>query len=172
MSRFEQAVHYIVDSTSAKPEELGKTKLAKVLFFADLEAFRRTGKPITEATYEKRQYGPMPRELYGALSNLVRTNKIAERKANHFGKEQHQFWCLVEPELSGLTAHDVATLAAMTREVCENHRATSISDLTHNAAWELADMGEEIPLAAFLVASQSGKPTSDEVAQIEAALGA
>jgi hypothetical protein len=50
MSRFEQAVHYIVDSTSAKPEELGKTKLAKVLFFADLEAFRRTGKPITEAT--------------------------------------------------------------------------------------------------------------------------
>ena len=170
MSRIEQAVHYVIHST--RPEDLGKTKLAKVLFFADLESYRRTGRPITGATYEKRQHGPLARELYSTLDHLKANNKIAERRADHYGKTQHQFWALEVPELEGLTAHDVATLSDYTRLICENFTAAGISDVTHNAAWKLARTGEVIPFAAFLVASGAGEPTDDEFQQIEAALGA
>ena len=170
MSRIEQAIHYVIHST--RPDELGRTKLAKVLFFADLDAYRRTGKPITEATYEKRPHGPMPRELYDVLGRLKISDKIAERHADHYGRTQHQFWALTEPDLDKLTAHDVATLSGYTREICENYTATDISDLSHNDAWKFARLGEEIPFAAFLVASGAGEPTDDELDCIEAVLGA
>ena len=170
MSRFEEAVHFVVSIT--KPEELGRTKLAKALFFADLEAYRRTGKPITGAIYEKRQHGPMPRQLYEAIDRLDATGKIAKGHGQHFGYAQHQFWSREEPELKSLAGVDVAILASWTRHICENHTAASISDLSHNAAWHLADFGEHIPFAAYLAASGRGEATPDEIALIEAALGA
>lgn len=169
MSRLEQAVHYIVASTS--PEELGKVKLAKALFFADLESFRLTGESISGAIYEKRQHGPMPRRLYEAVDHLSASGKIAQRRADRFGFEQHQFWSLEQPTLDEFTARDVATLHKFTRAVCDKYTAKSISNLTHNAAWELAGTGEEIPLAAFLAAWNKGQPLKAEIEAIEAALG-
>jgi Antitoxin SocA-like, Panacea domain len=170
MARLEEAVHYIIASTT--PEELGKTKLAKVLFFADLDTYRRTGRPITEAVYVKRQHGPMPEQFYAAISDLDRQGKIAQRQMPHFGYDQHQFWALRKPELRELSADDVATLAVYTRSVCDHHTAVSISDATHNLAWELADMGERIPFAAYMAAVGIGQPTPDEIVQIEEQLGA
>lgn len=169
MTRFEEAVHYIISSTT--PEELGKTKLAKALFYADLDSYRRTGQPITEAVYVKRQHGPMPEQFYAAVSTLAKEGKIAQRNAPHFGYEQHQFWALQEPELTQLSADDVATLATYTRAVCDHYTATSISDLTHNQAWELAQVGEEIPFAAFMAAVGVGKPTPSEIDDVQARLG-
>ena len=169
MQKFKKAVHYVIASTS--PEEIGKTKLAKVLFFSDLDAFRRKGQPITEARYIKRQHGPMPDQFYEAVESLAREGKVAQRRAPHFGYEQHQFWAIEEPDLEGLSADDVATLATYTRLICDNHTAASISDVTHNKAWELAEMGEEIPFAAYMAAEASGSPTLEELAEIEARLG-
>jgi len=90
----------------------------------------------------------------------------------HFGYEQHQFWALEEPEYKLLSAEQIATLAVYTRAICNNHIAASISDTTHNAAWELAAMGEEIPFAAFMGAGGRGRATPAEIAEIEKRLGA
>ena len=169
MSRFHEAAHYVIAQT--RPEELGKTKLAKVLFFADLESYRRTGKPITEAVYIKKDFGPVPRQFYDAIARLAADKKIAERRADYFGRVQHQFWSLVEPKLEGLSALDVATLTEVARGICDNHTAASISDLTHNAAWELARDEEEIPFAAYLAAWNCEKVTPAEIEQIESVLG-
>jgi uncharacterized phage-associated protein len=171
MSRFEEAVLFVINSTSTKPDQLGRTKLAKILFFADLDAYRRTGKPMTDAVYEKRERGPMPRELYHAVNSLERQGMIATKIANHFDYPQHQFWALKEPEYHELTANDVAILSQMTQTICSKFTATSISEFSHNKAWELAETGEEIPYAAFLAAHGAGKPTATEIRQIELALG-
>lgn len=165
----QEAMHYIVSIT--RPEELGRTKLAKALFFADLDTYRRTGNSITGATYIRWPNGPAPRDFYPAVDGLVRGCRIAERKAEHFGYAQHQYWSIEEPALEGLSNRDVATLTAYTRVICENHTASSISDLTHNLAWTVARPDEEIPFAAFLVATRLGKPRASEMAEIEAALG-
>jgi Protein of unknown function (DUF4065) len=163
-------MHFVISST--QPEELGKTKLAKVLFFSDLEAFRRRGRPMTEARYVKKPHGPMPVALYDGIRSLECAGKIAQRSHALAGYTQHQFWAKEEPDLSELTGEDVAILSDYTRFICENHTATSISDLTHNAAWKLATDGEEIPFAAFIAAWGRGQPTANELAQIDAALTA
>ena len=170
MSKFLQAVHYVISVT--RPEELGRTKLAKVLFYADLDAYRRMGKPMTEACYVKRPHGPMPTTLYEATDRLQSERLIAEKRADYYGRVQHQFWSLEEPTLEGLSAHDVAVLNAYARVICENHTAASISDHTHNAAWLVADEGEEIPFAAFMIADGAALPTKNEIAHLEAMLGA
>ena len=168
MPRFDEALHYVVSIT--KPDELGMTKLAKVMFYSDLEAYRRTGKPMTEAKYVKRRHGPMPADIYNAIERLGGAGKIATGHGDKFGYPQRQLWSREEPELCGLTARDVAILGECTRNICENHTAASISDQTHNIAWEVAETGEEIPFAAFLVASGRGCPTDAELAEIDAAL--
>jgi Protein of unknown function (DUF4065) len=170
MSKFLEAMHCVIASTT--PEELGKVKLAKVLFFADLDTYRRTGKPMTDAVYQKRPRGPMPRDFYNAIDALARSGKIAQRAGDHFGYSQHQFWSLADPEYTGLTPRDVATLNAYTRVICENHTAASISEITHNQAWQLAGTGEEIPLSAFLIANRLSDVNVKELAAFEAQLGA
>jgi hypothetical protein len=114
----------------------------------------------------------MPLQLYDTVSILEGAGKIAQGRGEHFGYVQHQFFSLVEPDLEGLSARDVATLSSYTHAVCQGHSAASISHVTHNTAWEVAQLGEEIPFAAFLAAAYRGQATSSELADIEAALGA
>jgi hypothetical protein len=45
--------------------------------------------------------------------------------------------------------------------VCDAHTATSISDLSHDAIWEAADEGEEIPLYAVLAATPGAITQAD-----------
>jgi len=97
---------------------------------------------------------------------------IAQKRVPHFGYEQHQFWALEEPEYKSLPAEEIATLTVYTRAICDSHAAASISDVTHNAAWQLAAMGEEIPFAAFMGAQGAGRATPDEFVEIERRLGA
>jgi Protein of unknown function (DUF4065) len=168
MSRFKQAIHYVVAST--EPAELGKVKLAKVLFYADLDAFRLTGKSITGQSYVKRQNGPMPTDFYAAIDQLSQSGKIAQRHEDFHGYTQHQFWKIEEPDLDGFTARDVDILSQATRAICKGYTAAEISELTHVAAWEFAAMGEEVPLAAFL-ASQTDQIRDEELATIRSQLG-
>ena len=170
MSKLAEAIHYVISSTT--PEELGKIKLAKVLFYSDLDTFRRSGRTMTNTVYEKRDRGPMPRGIYDCLRELKSGGKIAERNADRYGFTQHQFWSLIEPALEGLEPHDVAVLNVYTRAICENHTAASISELSHNRAWKLAQIGEEIPLSAFLIASRLSAVNVKELAAFEDQLGA
>jgi hypothetical protein len=48
------------------------------------------------------------------------------------------------------------------KHVAEEHTATSISDLSHNYAWNIAAMGEEIPLHAVF-ADRVRSPNDEEL---------
>ena len=47
--------------------------------------------------------------------------------------------------------------------VCDDHTATSISELSHDSVWRLAEIGEEIPLYAVL-AGKAGEVTEETMA--------
>ncbi len=47
----------------------GKTKLFKLLYFADFMHFKETGKSITGMEYEAWDYGPVPDDLFHELKN-------------------------------------------------------------------------------------------------------
>lgn len=169
MTQLQTAIHYVVHVVD-EPKKLGSTKLAKVLLFADVESFRRTGHTITRAIYKKQPYGPLVEGFNAAIDVLKRDGRIAERKVNHFGYQQRQFWATAEPDVSDFSAVEVAILSELANAICDQETAKSVSDLTHTLAWETAYEGEAIPIPAFLASLQEGTPTHEELAFAEATL--
>jgi hypothetical protein len=166
MAKLKSAIHYVVCNTD--PEKLGSVKLAKILLFADMEYYRRTGTSITGCRYEKREHGPLVSGFNRCIDELKASGVLAERRGDLFGYPQRQFWATSEPDVSEFNPQEVAVLSWIRDKVCYNHTATSISDETHkNLAWVLASDGEEIPLSAFLAAYRSGTPTPEEIQDIE-----
>jgi hypothetical protein len=158
--KFDALVHYVC-ARSGDPARLGATKLNKILWFADVIAYVRTGHPITGAIYVKRQFGPVPRGIMASRSRLRANGKIFEKKELVGTYEQIQFISLQEPDLSPFRAEEISLVDEVIDIICNSHTARSISDLTHDNVWKMAEIGEEIPLHAMLAAQRVEIDESD-----------
>lgn len=156
--KFRTAVHYVC-AAAPNPRDLGKTKLNKILFYADRSAYLTLGQPITGETYIKHQYGPVSSHLDQALADLEAARLVAISTASGYhaytGQPFHQahYVALLNPILSGFTAEEISILGEVTRAICENHSARSISHASHDVVWEAAQIGEEIPYYTAFVAA-------------------
>lgn len=171
--KFKTAVHYIC-ARSKDPSRLGATKLNKILFASDVVSYLSTGKPITGHKYKKMQFGPVPCEILNTLSALQAEGKIAVGQSKYHGFEKKDYVSLCDPDLAALDKDEIDLINFMIDEICDNHTATSISELTHDIVWDSAAMGEEIPLYAFLAAkvgvpSDIDKSWADQIIQKMAA---
>lgn len=161
-SKLKSLAHYICWKCQ-DPATLGAVKLNKVLWFADTTAFIMWGKPITEATYVKQQFGPVPSSIYAALHELVTERKLVIRDMPHFGKAKREFIALVSADISMFSPEEISLVDEVIHEICNNHTATSISEASHDRIWELAEIGETIPYQAVL-ASELGEITDADLA--------
>lgn len=160
--KFSALVHYICWRCQ-DPTKLGAIKLNKVLWFSDAIAFAQSGRSITGAKYIKRQFGPVPQKILQALERLERDHKLAVRERDYHGRTKREYFALEPPEISAFSAEEISLVDSVIDAVCDHHTATSISELTHDDAWQLARIGEEIPLHAFL-AAESGELTEESLA--------
>lgn len=152
--------HYIIART--KSGELGKTRLNKVLWFADLAHYRRYGHSMTGATsYKKRQFGPVPNQILAALRDLKESEIITERTVETPSHPRTEFVWLKTPDMADYTSSEVDILHEAIDWICGNHSAKSISDLTHDALWEEIELGKEIPIGAASVTP--GEITEDDM---------
>lgn len=149
--RTEPVAHYVI--ARADPNKLGAVKLNKVMWFADLEAYRRFGKTITgQCSYEKRQHGPVPNNIVRAIRHLEQNELIATRTVPTFGgMERREHVWLKNPDVSVFSPHEVDILNEAINWVCDQHTAKSISELSHDTLWEQAEIGEQIPVGAATV---------------------
>lgn len=60
-SKFKELVLYIATNTSRDPT-VGAVELNKILYYSDFIAYKRLGRPITGAAYQKLSEGPAPRQ--------------------------------------------------------------------------------------------------------------
>lgn len=151
--RTEVVAHYII--ARADPNKLGAVKLNKVMWFADLEAYRRFGTTVTgQTSYEKRQHGPVPNNIVRSIRRLEQADKIATRDVPTFnnGTWREHVW-LKKPDVTVFTPDEVDILNEAIDWVCEMHTARSISELSHDALWEQAEIGEQIPVGAATIVS-------------------
>jgi uncharacterized phage-associated protein len=158
-NRFAQLVHYICYRCET-PQQLGKTKLNKILWFSDMLNFERTGKPLTGETYVKLQFGPVPKHIDEAIGDLQSSGKLSVRLPQQT-YDSTLFFATEAPDLSGFTADEISLVDRLIETISRNHTATSISRVTHDDIYELAEMGEEIPYEAFL-AAELGDVTVDD----------
>jgi hypothetical protein len=127
-------------------------KLYKILWFADIEHYRLTGRSITgAASYTKRQYGPVPKGIMQALTTLEGEGKIAKSSANYYGGPKTMFLACERPDLQAFHADEIAIVDMVASAICERHTAASVSELTHNALWAETEIGNDMPIGAASV---------------------
>src|SRR5258707_10432303 len=65
--KFKTIIHYIV--SRCPPDSVGRTKLHKAGFYADMLSYLQLGRPMTGETYLKQQHGPTAFSLQPSLRN-------------------------------------------------------------------------------------------------------
>lgn len=158
--KFKDLVHYICHM--ADRDELGAIKLNKILWFSDMATYVKHGESLTGATYIKRQFGPVPRDILQALGELASEGKMIVREVPYFGNTKREFISLTEPYINRFDASEISLVANIMHHICHHHTAESISDKTHDIIWELAKMGEEIPYYA-IYGAQIGEISDEDI---------
>jgi Protein of unknown function (DUF4065) len=169
--KFKALVHFICSRCESDPSRLGATKLNKILWYAETGHFLKTGRGLTGAKYIKRQHGPVPACVTFMVDELVDEHKLFVRDVLFHGREKKEYISLADPEIDGLfTATEIGDLDRIIDAVCDTHTAKSISSLSHNEAWNLADIGEDLPL--FTALSIPGEITEQDVKWADKRIGA
>jgi uncharacterized phage-associated protein len=135
-------VHYICAKIPV--EELGRVRLHKILYLADMLHFAATGRPLTGVEYQKQPFGPMARDLAWALRRLEDNGSLSIRHRDYFGFPKDDFIALRPPDLSRLTTDERRLIDDAADFAC-GRSAREISELSHNAPWETVAIGERIP---------------------------
>ena len=67
---------------------------------------------------------------------------------------------LTKPDVSMFSLDELKSVDYWINHIDKEHTAASISDHSHDYAWDIAKMGEESPLFAVLKESEFANPTS------------
>lgn len=156
-------VHYVCHKLRRNPSRLGKTKLNKVLFYADFQSFLDTGESMTGETYVKFQHGPVSEHIQDVVAELGEEGALATRETKYHGYRKKEYIALEDPDLSPFTGEEISIADDVIDDVCRENTAASISEFSHNHIWEAAVIGEEIPYEAVLV-YQLGEIEPDDMA--------
>jgi hypothetical protein len=121
--------------------QLGAVKLHKILYFSDMLHYAQTGRPITGAIYRKRPFGPTCDQLLETLATLAREGAIEIREVEYFGYWKKEYIPRDATEKGVLSEGEIALIDEVTDFVCKQNTAKTISEFSHNRAWEFADFG-------------------------------
>jgi hypothetical protein len=168
LKKLKALVHYICSKCPDK-NLLGATKLNKILWYADALSLETRGETITKETYIKRQFGPVPKHILEIIKKLEDDDAIAVKNTPFHNFEKREFVSLKRPDLSMFTPDEISLIDDVIGEICFNHTATSISLASHDRIWELAEIGDELPLETIF-ASDLDEVTEADVKWAKGAL--
>jgi hypothetical protein len=102
------------------------------------------------ATYRKLPFGPTCDQLTSTLVELAREGALDIRESDYFGYRKKEFIARREPETERLGNDELKLLDEVIDFVCVNNTAKTISEYSHNRAWELAELGQVIPYSSAI----------------------
>jgi uncharacterized phage-associated protein len=154
----------LVTKLSEKDRTVGRVKLAKLLYYIDMECFLLLGHSMSNATYQKLPQGPAPREFLGIKAEMFRDNWIDEVSIQAGPHTRQKLVAVREPDTSVFDANEQAIVERVVNEFWE-WSATKISDYAHDEiGWISAEMKADIPNEAYLL---SANFTEDEMKRAE-----
>lgn len=168
LRKLAKLTHYICYQCH-DPSVLGATKLNKILWYADLIAYLKTGKQITGERYVKQQFGPVPKHILVVIEDLEEKKDLVIREVPFYGKQKREYIALTEPDISMFSPEEISIVDSVMDVVCHKHTASSISLASHDVIWKLAEIGEEVPMYAVL-ASELGEVTDKDIRWAQKAL--
>jgi len=148
------------------PDKLGAVKLHKVLYFLDMISFARSGQAATGAEYRKRPFGPTCVQLLPTLRAMEQAGELAITETDYFGLRKKEFHARTAPEMNRLSTAEAALLEGVVDFVCNQNTAKSISEISHQAPWEMAEFGETIGYDTALMLFPS-QPSAEALELVE-----
>lgn len=160
--KFDRLVHYIIWSCT-DPAKLGSTKIQKILWKIDTKNYMMEARPVTGATYQKREFGPATNELWPSRERLNAAGAIEFWRDKKFAsnREKDVYKSLAKPDVSFLTKEQKISVDFWINEICINHTAESASDESHGYAWDIASIGEPLPLYSVFVDDLPQEPDEE-----------
>ena len=112
--------------------------------------------------YIREKWGPIPKHMLVVQRELENEGKIRVKNEGQLKR----VIALVPPDVSDFSAVELKEVKYWIDHIDQNHSAASISDESHDYAWDIAKMGEEIPMHAIL-ANRIREPTDEELAALK-----
>lgn len=167
--KLKAALHYVIARVGSRPG-FGATKLYKVLWFANARTFVLTGKPIFACDFVREKHGPVPRDAMNLRQELTKEGRAKIWRDGWYNRQIWRFKSLTPPDMSSFSEQEIESLNYWSKHIDEDHTAESISEQSHDYGWEIARMGETLPVYAFL-AERFRDPTETELAGARRRMG-
>ena len=126
LDKFFEAIKYFCFQ-----ERIYKTKLMKLLFYADFGHYKNYAVSITGARYARLPYGPVPDQFEKWLAALTHDdNGIQKEEVWNNDYPGEVYFSNTPPDLSIFSPTELRVLATV-KDVFHNHSAKEISDISH-----------------------------------------
>lgn len=160
--KFRELILHISRQSQDDPR-FGATKLNKILYFADFAAYRRLGRPITGARYQRLEEGPAPRQLLPTREQMLDSQEIELQQRDYFWGVQQRVVPLREPDTAVFTAEELAIVDEVIKDLWP-FNAHEVSRMSHDEpGWKLVRPGEDIPYKAAWLSSAPLTAEEEEV---------
>jgi hypothetical protein len=149
-AKFEELVLYVASQSEDDPT-FSKTKLNKLLFFADFFAYAELGEPITGHRYQKLPRGPAPIAFLPVVQRMEARGDCYWEDRSYFGRNQQRLVAKRGADLSWISDEQRALVDRLIKQL-RGLNATEVSDLSHEyPGWQAVGMMEEIPYETIFV---------------------
>jgi uncharacterized phage-associated protein len=149
-TKLRELILYIAERSEGD-EPFGKTKLNKILFYADFIAYAQMGRSITGQEYRKLPHGPVAADAEETLTALKQEEAVAIAQRSYHGLPQQRPFALREPILDAFSGEEIAIVDKVITELW-GKSAKDVSDLSHEfIGWQAALPGEAIPYETVFV---------------------
>lgn len=141
--KFRALILHVVERSEGDPF-FGAVKLNKILYYADFRAYRELGHSVSDASYQKLDEGPAPRELVPIRRAMIQEGLIGLEAKPIFNHVQHRMVVLNNPYQGVLEAVEVAIADDIVAQL-HGRTAREVSDLSHTEpGWLLAEFNDDI----------------------------
>jgi antitoxin SocA-like protein len=165
--RLAELIMYVAQRSLGDPR-FGGTKLNKILFFADFEAYRRLGQSITGATYQHLPQGPCAHQLLPVIDSVLANDAKWVERSTYAGT-QRQLIPLRPARVELFTGPEVAIIEEVLTEL-GSLTNTQVSQRSHETvSWQLTQVRDEIPYGTALLSHEP--PTEDDLLWLEGVEG-
>jgi uncharacterized phage-associated protein len=124
---------------------LGKTKLMKLLYFADFDHYEQYDIPITGARYRKLEHGPVPDDAMIVVEELERAGRVRRTDIVAEGFTQHRYEPNEPVNLAAFSPTELDVLHQVAQRWAP-HTTKQIEAATHGEApWLAVRRNEIIP---------------------------
>lgn len=141
--RLKELILYIADKLKDDPN-FGRTKLAKIIYFADMESFRMHRRPVTGTAFIRMTHGPLPKNFLNTLDELKEEGRIVEIEREYFDYTQKRIVVRSGTSADLFSEAELGVVDGIIQKF-RDWNAVGLSEKSHGVAWRLTGEGKPVP---------------------------